>query len=214
MGNQKKCVIICSGDLVQRDVSAFVSDALVISADGGIDRAKAMGISVDVLIGDGDSMCSQNEMFHQTYISLPTEKDMTDTDACVSYALERVYTDFVFLCCTGGRLDHMLSNIMLLERLLDCGCKGMICDDCNEITAMEPGTYEIANDPFYRYVSLIPMDRVLEHVSLSGFKYPLEDHTLYRTNASLSVSNEIVADTAKIQIGSGRTLLIRSRDRK
>ena len=213
MGNQEKYVIICSGDLMHTDVSEIIRDAVVICADGGINRAEMMGIQADVLIGDGDSMTHIEHVKYKTFIELPTEKDMSDTAACISYAAEQGCKEIHLLCCTGGRMDHMLSNIYLLESLYNLGIQGYIHDDFNEITVIGSGRYYLDKSDKYKYLSLIALDSVATGVTLEGLKYPLTDAVLTRTDPSFGVSNEIITDRCSITIGSGRCVLIRSRDR-
>jgi len=212
MGTQEKCVIISSGDCMTTDVSELVRDALVICADGGIHNAQRMGIRADVLIGDGDSMHETFGVKYNTFIQLPTEKDVTDTMACVSYGLEQGCKVFYLLCCTGGRLDHLISNIFILEYLNNRGYYGAIYDDFNEISFASSGVHIRESSDKFKYLSVIALDESVSGVTLEGVKYPLENHTLHREFA-LGVSNEITRPYATITIGSGRCLLIRSRDR-
>ena len=62
-------------------------------------------------------------------------------------------------------------------------------------------------------MSLLPLTTLVEGVDLIGFKYPLCNHTFTSTgSAGLGVSNEIVADEAKIRMKSGVLILIESLD--
>ncbi len=212
MGNKEKCVIISSGECMYTDVSDIVKDAFIICADGGIDNAQSMGITPNVLIGDGDSMKSNASSKTETCIGLPTEKDVTDTTACVEYAINQGYKNIYLLCCSGGRIDHMLSNIYVLEYIAGRNATGIFCDDYNEIRLIGSGTHVISNSEKYKYISLLPIDSSVDEITLKGLKYPLNKKTLYREFSSLGVSNEFVADTAEITVGRGKCLLIRSRD--
>ena len=48
-------------------------------------------------------------------------------------------------------------------------------------------------------------------VTLTGFKYPLKDHTLV-FEQSLTISNELEAEEGIISFSEGKLLLIESRD--
>ena len=52
----------------------------------------------------------------------------------------------------------------------------------------------------------------MEGVTLTGFKYPLKDHTLVNSD-EIGVSNEIQEDSAEITFRSGVVLMIMSKDR-
>lgn len=59
-------------------------------------------------------------------------------------------------------------------------------------------------------VSLIPIYEA-RGVTLTGFKYPLKDHTLV-FEQSLAISNELEAEEGIISFSEGKLLLIESRD--
>ena len=61
----------------------------------------------------------------------------------------------------------------------------------------------------YRYLSLLPLDRRVEGVSIDGVKYPLTDVAIQRGD-TLTVSNQPTAQAVSVTVGDGRALLIRS----
>lgn len=61
-------------------------------------------------------------------ITLPVEKDMTDLQAAVDQALELDYRELLLCGCTGGRLDHTASNLVLLEWIADHGGRALLVD--------------------------------------------------------------------------------------
>ena len=68
-------------------------------------------------------------------------------------------------------------------------------------------------EQYGNYVSLIPLTTEVTGVTLTGFKYPLRDHTFTSTgSAGLGVSNEILAEEGRIQMKTGVFILIESRD--
>ena len=191
---------------------AFLKDYLeerflVICADGGMKNARRAGLEPDLLVGDWDSGGAPLEGVPT--VSLPVEKDMTDLQAAVDLALGRG-CDRLLLCgCTGGRMDHTASNLVLLEWIADRGAEALILDSGNEVRFHPGGTLLLPNVPAYRYLSIIPLDRTIEGVTLRGVKYPLTDALLTRGD-TLSVSNEPVGEVSEISIASGRVLVVRS----
>lgn len=180
---------------------------MVFCADGGYANAKSAGLTPDFLIGDWDS--GQRPELDVPCVTLPVEKDMTDLQAAMDEALALGITDLLLCGCTGGRLDHTISNLLLLE-WLDCrGGRGMIVDEDNEVRLLTPGTFRLEDVPHYHYVSLVPLDSVVSGVTLKGMKYPLADANLTRGD-TLSISNEPREPVMEIQIARGRALLIRS----
>lgn len=188
-------------------VALRAEDSYIICADGGRAVAERLGLQPDWYVGDNDSGGSPEGL---PATLLPSEKDVSDLEMAVQQAVAVGCREILMIGCTGGRADHYLANLGLLEQLHDLGCEGRVIDCCNEIRFLAPGHYRIENVPRYHYLGLIPLDAEITDVSLRGVKYPLSHFTLHR-GSTRSISNEIIpGQTADITIGAGRVLLIRS----
>lgn len=182
-------------------------DDFIICADGGRAKAETFGLRPHWYVGDNDSG-GTSEGLPATL--LPSEKDVSDLEMAVDQAFALGYHELVLVCCTGGRADHHLANIGLLEQIHRLGGHGVLLDECNEIQFLAPGQYHLKNRPWYKYFGLIPLDAEVTGVTLTGVKYPLDRFTLHR-GSTRSISNEILpGQTAEISIESGHVLLIRS----
>ena len=184
--------------------------AFVICADGGVKNARTAGLSPNLLIGDWDS--GGAPCTGVPSVTLPVEKDMTDLQAALHYALSAGCTEFLLCGCLGGRrLDHTAFNLALLEWLKARGGQGVLIDGDNEVRLLdrETVTFRPARGARYRYLSLLPLDRRVEGVSIDGVKYPLTDVAIQRGD-TLTVSNQPTAQAVSVTVGDGRALLIRS----
>ena len=181
-------------------------DLYVICADGGIEKADKLGISVDLHIGDFDSASSA---VNCDVIRHPCEKDWTDTEACIYKAIETGADEIYLTGILGGRADHMMSNLLGLLNPDWVSAKIFAFDRCNIITKLESGAYTMPDG--FKYMSVVPVDEKLEGVTLEGVKYPLQNAEMYRYK-SLGISNEITEKIAHVTIGKGRGLLIFSKD--
>lgn len=64
-----------------------------------------------------------------------------------------------------------------------------------------------------KYVSFAPYTEEVTGITLTGFKYPLKNKTIYRgEEVGLCISNEIAEDTATITLEDGVLICIESRD--
>lgn len=180
---------------------------VVIAADGGLKGARAAGFAPRVYVGDGDS--GGRAEAGLACVLLPEEKDVTDLEAAYLWARDHGLRELMFTGCTGGRLDHYMAALGLLETAAAEGIHGVILDPRNRIELLEPGRHHLKNHG-YRYFSLIPLDRLLGHVTIRGAKYPLTDRTVYR-GGSLTVSNEFCGETAEVSFQEGLCWLIESR---
>jgi thiamine pyrophosphokinase len=195
-GRARRCVIIGAAPEAHWD-NRWPPD-LVVCADGGCHHALRLGLIPGTIIGDGDSGGSA---------TLPAEKDMTDMEACLVHALQSGADEIALLGATGGRLDHFLGNIGLLER---AGGKAFMLDAGHEIRAIGNRPYTIGPPHRCRYFSVIPLDEAVKGVTITGAKYPLQDADLYR-NATVGVSNEpLEGQPFTVTVKSGRALLVLS----
>ncbi len=184
----------------------------VLCADGGLKNALSAGLRVDAVIGDGDSGgidCPEGA----ACVRLAREKDMTDLQACLDYGLSAGMDSFVLFGCTGGRLDHFIGNVFLLEYLSLKGAKGILADELNEIHYHLPGTITFEKCGDFAYLSVIALDSVLSGVTLEGLRYPLDNATVLRSE-TLGISNEPVGSVpVSVSTQKGAALIIRSRDK-
>lgn len=182
-------------------------DELVVAADGGRRLAEQAGLTVGWYVGDNDSGGSPEGL---PSVVMRAEKDWSDLEAAVFHALGMGYDTLLLTGCSGGRFDHYLSNCFLLEEISRRGATALLVDGMNEIRFLPAGETRVENVPPYRYLGLLPLDRVLKGVSLRGVKYPLEGRDV-RRGSSLTVSNEILpGQAAEITVREGGALLVRS----
>lgn len=205
-----KCIVIAP--LYQGEEAAWLRrepEDFLICADGGYDAAVRYGLHPDLVIGDFDSMPVAHVSDCEV-IRLPVHKDDTDMVVCLREGRKRGYTEFRLAGCVGGRLDHTLSN---LQCLYDCALRGesaWMCDGCNRVAVLLPGTYTLPNLAG-RKLSLLAYTPEVTGVYLRGTLWPLEDAVL--TNRwPLGVSNEITADEAKLSFTSGALIVAYSED--
>ena len=184
----------------------LLGKASVICADGGLLCAHNAGFPVNYYIGDGDSGGNPPEGIEA--VLLEPEKDLTDLQAAYEFAKRRGFTRIVLTACTGGRQDHHLANLQLLETAWHAGIEARILDPWNEIRYLNGGNIQIPHGE-YRYFSVLPMDQELHDVRIINAKYPLNVPRVRRGD-SLTVSNETIDGPAQIWIGTGAAWIIRS----
>lgn len=182
---------------------------LYIAADAGWHTAKALGIKPHIAAGDFDSSDIPPESFAGKIIRVPAEKDDTDTMLACELAIKQGVRDILILGGTGGRLDHTLSNVFLLENHLSRGIRTCVTDGENRIRVLQEENIILPRNRF-RYFSLMALTEAT--LTLRGCKYPLTDAPLTRANP-YAVSNEIIDDAANITVCGGPVLLIESDER-
>ena len=186
---------------------------LVIAADAGYLTAQKMHIQPDVLLGDFDTLGVENIPDDIECLRVPAEKNDTDTQLAVSTAIERGAGEIVIVGGLGGRIDHTLSTLAILEDLWERKqgrVYATLTDGKNRVRFIRnSGT--ILPRSQYRYFSLIAADDVVKGVTLEGCKYPLKNGRISRRH-QWAVSNEIDGNCALIEIKRGGVWVIESMD--
>lgn len=204
-----RAVIIASAPETDIDYVRQLIDAntLVICADGGMRHAERLGIQPHLIVGDFDS---GEQPRTGEILRLKPEKDDSDLQCCMRVAMARGCKEIILTCASGGRMDHFLSNLFSLEELAENGVYGALYDSQNRVR-FHQGTYTYPADSRYPYIGIIPLDEVLQGVTLRGLKYPLE-HAEVRRSRMITISNEAVSSEFTVSIEQGRALLVESRD--
>ena len=201
-----RCVIIGAAPNLHWPADLILPEDFVICADGGLDYALRSGIKPDLTVGDYDSLENLKQLAEQEHVTLPVEKDDTDTMAAIKIALARGYRDFLLLNCTGGRLDHTYANLTALCYLQHHNANGTLID--GNCAAQVIGKGRVAlNHQCGDGLSLFPLGCRQAVVSGEGVLYQLRSLCL-QADFPLGVSNRIVSDSAWIAVEEGTVLMI------
>ena len=183
---------------------------LLIAADGGWSNAELLGVTPAVLMGDLDSLGDKKVPNGVEIYRVPAEKDLTDTQLAVEFALQKGVRDLVIVGGLSGRLDHTLSNLAILEHLEALRVHAVINDGFNRARFIRNNSTLIPRGS-YTYLSLIAAEPVCKGVEIDGVKYPLKNAKLKRDH-QYAVSNELTGNCAFIAVKKGGLYIIESRD--
>lgn len=187
-----------------------------IAADSGLVYADKLGLKVDFLLGDYDSVDTEvldRYKSNTEFEIYPKEKDYTDTHLAIITALKKGATDIYILGAIGTRMDHTITNIGNMKAAADCGVDCHIVDERNYIYLLSEakGTHIIGKESQYgSYVSIIPMSENVG-LSLEGFKYTLDNYEL-KQGLSICQSNEVKDDKGIIKVHKGLIIVMETRD--
>lgn len=145
-------------------------------------------------------------------VRLRPEKDDSDTQSAMNYAIRIGAKEIVILGVTGKRVDHLLANFGLFILAQDQGASVTLVDCYNYMKLVPSGTVLRKSEQFGKYVSFFQLGGDVSGLSLEGFKYTLDRYHLTAADSGLTVSNEIADETAVVTYESGNLLMIMSRD--
>lgn len=211
---QNTCLILLSYmECVTPDMAQELAESAdyIIAADGGQNRAREFGLQPDCVIGDFDST-TLNEDFDCIYITYPAEKDLTDTEAALTHALEKGCRNVILLGGMGGRLDHTMGNIGLLDKYYNSFDHMEFIDGKNRMELLKDSGRTLKRDARYKYFGLVSLNAEASGIDIRGAKYELTGASLERAS-TLGVSNEFSEDTVEICVREGTLLIVRSADR-
>lgn len=211
---QNTCLILLSYmECVTPDMAQDLAETAdyIIAADGGQNRAREFGLQPDCVIGDFDST-TLDEDFDCIYITYPAEKDLTDTEAALTHALEKGCRNVILLGGMGGRLDHTMGNIGLLDKYYSSFDHMEFIDGKNRMELLKDSERTLKRDARYKYFGLVSLNAEASGIDIRGAKYELTGAALERAS-TLGVSNEFKEDTVEICVQEGILLIVRSADR-
>ena len=211
---KQRTVIFANGELPDASIARKMihEDDILIAADAGANHILAMGLSPSKVIGDFDSISSDDllrlESSGAELIRFPADKDKTDLELAIDLAVEDGSTKIIVIAALGGRLDMTLSNISLLTRpdleeidiRLDDGLQEVVFIRSKMLIAGNPGDQ----------VSLIPWGGIVKGVVSRGLQWPLNNESL-EPSTTRSISNEMVDTNAEVSIQFGLLLCIHRR---
>ncbi len=188
--------------------------ALFVVVDGALDLTHRLGLSPDYIVGDFDTVDQRLLAYYDETIIFrhPPEKDQTDTELAIETALGAQCDRLIFLGATGSRLDHSLANIFLLQGLLEQGVEAELWNENNKLYLKNQGFTLKRKEACGDFLSLLPLSGTVEGVTLTGFKYPVQNLTFYRER-TLGISNEITEEEAVVEFRKGIFIVVESRDK-
>ncbi|MBA3717700.1 MAG: thiamine diphosphokinase [Actinobacteria bacterium] len=204
-------VVVAGGSApLARALEAIPPGSRVIAADRGADHALALGLRVELAIGDFDSatpaaleaLATQGARIEEH----PVDKDATDLELALLAALDLRPSRILVIGGIEGRLDHLLGELVILgadqfERVeMDAILGGARVHVIRGERALSGTDGEL--------ISLFALNGPATGISTEGLAYPLCSETL-TPGSSRGISNRFAAAEAGITLESGLLLAVR-----
>ena len=200
-------LVFAGGDPPGPDlVEELPTAELIVAADSGYDHAVSLGFTVEVLVGDLDSVRTDPLPDHLVVERHPTDKDATDLELALELVSRESPQRLVVVGGSGGRLDHEL------------GTTGLLCaarwSEIDEIDWVSPRGWahvvwdrRIIHGDIGTLLSLLPIGGATTGVTTLGLKWNLEGATL-EPGSTRGLSNVMKAPVADIAVESGCLLVV------
>ncbi len=209
----KKAVIVLNGVLQEKNIDKYkniINKAnIFIAADGGEKLFARLNYLPHILIGDFDSLTEETLNYYQNrkteIVKYPVEKDETDAELALLYCRDHAIGEIIFTNTLGGRIDHQLANLFLLEYAQNLSLKAVIEEPEKEIGIITDNI-EFLNKKGTLF-SILPLSENVENIKNYGFKYSLKGENLLRYKTR-GISNIITSDKAGLSLDRGKLFYI------
>lgn len=94
-----------------------------VCCDGAADSYIATGRVPDAIVGDGDSISTNNRAKYAALLHIVTEQETNDQTKAVRFLLEQGKRRIAIVGATGRREDHTIGNISLLIEYARAGAQ-------------------------------------------------------------------------------------------
>jgi len=192
-------------------------DCVWVGVDRGVFTLLTLGITPDYAFGDFDSVSQEEWALIEDKVAnlrkYKPEKDETDMELALNWALTKEATKIQMFGATGGRLDHFLGNVQMLLKaeLQHLNTHIEIIDCQNQLYIKGPGRHQVERLPEKKYISFIPVTPDVKGLTLEGFKYTLSNRHI-SLGSTLCISNELLSSSGTFSITEGILMVIRSSD--
>jgi len=200
-------VVVASG---QGPKLAIPHARSVVAADGGLQRAHALGLAVDVVVGDLDSVTpdalAAAEAAGVRVVRHPPAKDATDLELALDESVALGARRVLLVASSVGRLDHLLGSLLLLgsARYAALELDALVGDALVHVVRRERTLSGAPGE----LVSLLAVGGPALGVVTDALEYPLRGETL-EPGSSRGLSNVFTGAEARIGLADGVLLAIR-----
>ena len=182
---------------------------LVIAADGGAEHALALGLHVDVVVGDLDSIDPDTllelEESGTRIEPHPVDKDDTDLELALATALASGATSVTIVGSASGRLDHALGILLAGASERWAGlCIDLRIDAARAWIVRDHLEIEGEADDV---VSLLAVGGPATGVTSTGLRWRLAEATM-SPGVAVGLSNLMTGTTATITLTGGTLLVV------
>jgi thiamine pyrophosphokinase len=210
-----KAVVVAHGDVDPRDRAQLEGADFIVGADGGTLALEQWGVVPHAIVGDLDSLGMERALEFEargvTVIPYSPEKDESDLELAIAYAIEAKADEFVLLGILGGtRFDHELANTLLIAADHYRGRRMRAVRGDVTVRALHGGEELALEGAPGDLVTLLAVGGDAEGVRTHRLRYPLA-HERLAFGAARGLSNLVVSPGASVTCERGVLLVIETR---
>ena len=198
------------------DYAAFApwiaADDYLVAADGGARHCLALGLRLDAVVGDLDSLDpAVVEQLAAAGVLIerhPVAKAQTELELAIEFALHQGATEILLMGAVGDRLDQTLANLLILAQR-EWPATLTLVERHQLAQLVRPGQTLTLQAQIGDTVSILPVSDTVTGITYTGMRYPLTNATLH-LGSTRGISNEVATTPATVTITTGRLLVIQT----
>ena len=192
-----RAILWCNGDLPEEEITnAIVDDNVTIfGIDGGAKKAHTLGILVDEILGDMDSV--DYEPFNVAITKLD-DQSRSDLSKSLDLLIKRGYEEIDIIGVDGGSSEHILGIwASMYEAIQGCKIRAIHRDRISYRYHPNDGDLKISMKPGTEF-SIFSMEKI-ESITLTGAKWEINNQELEFSTLGLHnicMDNEIYINSS------------------
>ena len=138
----------------------------------------------------------------------PEKKNETDSELCIILADMLGSKEVDLYAALGGRIDHTLANVKLLDYMRRKGITPRIITEDEILYLVHNGSLNIKGNKGDT-LSVIPIRGDAAGISLYNLEYPLDNFTMDYAQPR-GISNVMLGDECTVEVKNGSAIVVRN----
>ena len=193
-----------------RSLGVLPTNTLVVAADSGTDIARRLGLDVHAVVGDMDSIeptaLAALAALGTEIVRHPEDKNESDAELALRYAIERGARRIMLVGGGGGRLDHQLAlfAVMFIDDLRGLHVEARLAGS-RAYAVRDGGAVTLQCNPG-DVIGLLPFGGDTHGITTNGLQWSLSNESLH-VAATRGISNRAISDEVTIAVAKGRLIV-------
>ena len=204
------CVWVIDGGPVAPRRPNAPAPSHVVAVDSGAGHALGLGLEIDVVVGDLDSIdravLGELRSRGVAIEAHPADKDRSDLDLALQRVADLAPGQVHLVAGGGGRLDHLLMATLVIGRAEHLALPLTLHVGDDRVSAHRAGDQVVLTGPVGSTVSIAALGDSAS-VTTQGFKWELTAATDLPTGSTLGLSNVTTESPARIEVATGTVLV-------
>lgn len=200
--NNNIIAIIADGERVNAYEDILCDVDIIIAADGGANLCRSQQITPHFIIGDLDSITSENlQFFSKAKLIKSSDQSTTDMQKAIDYALKLNPSVIKIISAYGMRTDHTIGNLLIFQNYQN-SVPLKIHDNFGIMSYLTAGEHKLTLQPG-QGISFFSLSAI-EDLTLDGFEYQL-NNAKYPVNF-IGISNRAVKTDCTVKFKKGKLI--------